>query len=211
MGEQKQMKNILFFTLLFMLVAPNIANTLHGEASPQSVITVRLADPKDLDAILALDVSISEYFVPLLLEYPEFEGKKEAVVKLLDDEIESDITWFASCIALEKQQRLYVAEENTKIVGFVASHLQDDTIVVIDLVLIDERYRGKGIGRKLMQSCIQTFPQASMCMLVVLANNEAAQAAYKKMGFVLMDEKPLFVQEKYPEPRYICYSLSLSS
>jgi ribosomal protein S18 acetylase RimI-like enzyme len=201
------MKHILFFTLLFTLTASNISYALHGAAFPQSAITVRLASPADLESILALDISVSEYFVPLLLQYPEFEGSKEAVVKLLDDEIESDITWFASCIALENQQRLYVAEDNAAVVGFVASHLQDDAIVVIDLVLIDEKYRGKGIGKKLMQSCIETFPQASTCMLIVLANNVLARAVYEKMGFILMDQKPLFAQEKYPEDRYICYSL----
>lgn len=187
-----------------------ICKSLHIAASQKSSIAIRLASPEDLDAILALDISLSEYFVPLLLQYPEFEENKEAVVKLLDDEVESDTIWFASCIALENQQRLYVAQDDMAIVGFAACHLQDNTIVVIDLVLIDAYYRGKGIGKQLIKSCIEAFPQASTCMLVVLDNNELARIAYEKMGFVLMDEKPLFVQEKYSEPRYICYSLSLN-
>ncbi len=204
------MKMYSFYFFIALFCVSSFSGGIDAIASHQSAISVRLASPEDLDAILALDISISdEYFVPLLKQYPEFEGKEQDVIKLLDDEVESDITWFASCIALEKQQRLYVAHNDATIVGFAACHLQDDTMVVIDLLLIDAPYRGRGIGKQLITSCIQTFPQASTCMLVVLDKNESARIAYQKMGFILMDEKPLFVQEKYPEARYICYMLSL--
>jgi len=199
----------VFFVFLFIIININAMFESQPVRSCQSCFSMRLASPEDIDAIMALDISISEeYFKPLLLQYPEFEGKEQDVIKLLADEVESDITWFASCIALEKQQCLYVADNNTAIVGFVACHQQDDVIVVIDLLMIDKNCRGKGTGKQLIKSCIQTFPRASTCMLVVLDNNQLARTAYEKMGFVLMDEKPLFVQEKYPESRYICYSLS---
>lgn len=190
---------ISFFCCIVILSAISAINTLEG-------MHIRLALPEDMNAIMALDSNISEeYFKPLLLQYPEFEEKIEEVEKLLDDEIENDVPWFTSCIALEKKQRLYVAQDDELIVGFAACHQQDDAMVVIDLLMIDSSYRGKGIGRQLITSCMYAFPHISICMLVVLDNNQLARIAYEKMGFILMDEKPFFVREKYPESRYICY------
>lgn len=196
--EERDMR-INLYSFIIMLLFP-IVTILKG-------VHVRLALSEDMDAIMALDISISEeYFKPLLLQYPEFKEKIEEVEKLLNDEIESDVPWFTNCIALEKQQRLYVAQDGEAIVGFAVCHQQDDTTMVIDLLMIDPSYRGKGIGRQLITASIQAFPQPSTCIIVVLDNNTLARAVYEKMGFILMDKKPLFVQEKYPEPRYICYA-----
>lgn len=203
------MKYIKLLSLFLITHVISAHELQHPISSNQSIFSVRLALPEDMNAIMALDIAISEeYFKPLLLQCSEFEGNGQAVEKLLADEVENDITWFASCIALEKQQRLYVAYDDTNIVGFVACHQQDDSIMVIDLLMIDAHYRGKGIGKQLINFCIQAFPDVSKCVLVVLDNNQLARTVYEKMGFVLMDEKPLFLQGKYPESRYICYSLS---
>jgi len=196
------MRNNVFYCIVIAF-AFSVITILEG-------IHVRLALPEDMDGVMALDINISEeYFKPLLLQHPDFENKEEEVEKLLDDEIENDIPWFTSCIALEKQQRLYVAQDGEAIVGFAVCHQQDDTTMVIDLLMIDPVYRGKGIGRQLITASIQAFPQASTCIIVVLDNNTLARAVYEKMGFILMDKKPLFVQEKYPEARYICYCSSM--
>jgi ribosomal protein S18 acetylase RimI-like enzyme len=205
----KMYSSYLFITLFCVPICSALDAT-QCAASHKSRFSIRLATIEDLKPIIALDTTISyEYFKPLLLHYPEYEGKEQDVEKLLADEIEADITWFTSCISMEKQQRLYIACDDTTLVGFVACHKQNDTIVVIDLLMIEAGYRGKGIGKQLVQTCIQTFPEASSCMLVVLDNNKPARAIYERMGFVLMDEKPLFVQEKYPESRYLCYYLPL--
>lgn len=198
------------FTTLFCVTAFSFLEAMHVAVFHKSYASVRLASAEDLKAIIELDVRISdEYFKPLFLQYSEFEGKEQDVEKMLSDEVESDTVWFTSCIAMEKEQRLYVAYNDTTPVGFVACHKQDDTIVVIDLLMIDASCRGKGVGKQLIQTCVQTFPKVSACMLVVLDKNKQACVAYEKIGFVLMDEKPAFVREKYPAPRYLCYSLSL--
>ncbi len=173
----------------------------------ESLITIHEASSNDLESILALDASISyEYFKPLFLLYPEYEGKEHEVEKLLAAELETDATWFADCIAMKDDQRLFMARHDN-CVGFVACHKQDGTIVVIDLLMIDAAYRAKGIGKQLIKTCINAFPEASTCMLVVLDKNLQACAAYEKIGFVLITEKPAFMQEKYPNPRYLCYRL----
>jgi ribosomal protein S18 acetylase RimI-like enzyme len=185
----------LFFTLL-----------LYPVNTHPIPLVARLATFQDMDALIALDETISkDYFIPLLLEHAEFNGKKEEVEKVLATEVESDKLWFVRCIGGEKNQRLFVAEYNNIITGFAVSHLQDDSIVVIDLLLIDQHHRSKGIGKKLIASSIEEFPQASFCMLIVLDNNKDARIAYEKMGFVLMNQKPFFFEEKYPEPRYLSY------
>ena len=178
-----------------------------AHSSYKSTISINLGSTDDLPAILALDVAISyEHFKPIFLLYPEYDGKEYEVEKMLAAEVETDATWFADCLAMIDQQRLFVAYDENDYVGFVACHQHDNSIVVIDLLMVNEECRGKGIGKQLIQTCIKTFPQASTCMLVVLDKNEQACAAYERMGFVVT-EKPEFMQKKYPKPRYICYRL----
>lgn len=204
----KDMHSLCFIIMLFCVTTSSFLDATATTAH----MYVRLASMNDMEAIIALDTAISyEHFTPIFLQYPEFEGKEQDVQKMLADEVEADTTWFTNCIAMVDDQRLYVAYDDTTLVGFVACHKQDDTIVVIDLLMIDAECRGKGIGRQLIQACIQTFPEISACMLVVLDKNRQACAAYEKMGFVLMTERPSFIQEKYPEARYLCYGLAFIS
>ena len=196
---------------ILILVLLNIY-FFYATASQKSNVAVRLASLEDLKAIIALDSNIStDHFKPIFLQYPEFKDKESEVERILADELETDMTWFTSCIAMEKQQCLYVALHDATPVGFAACHKEDDTTVVIDLMLIHANYRGKGIGKQLIKSSLQTFPKTSTCMLVVLDKNQQARTSYEKMGFTLMDRKPSFVQKKYPESRYLCYSLFLNA
>jgi ribosomal protein S18 acetylase RimI-like enzyme len=199
-----------FFTTLFCVQIFNFLDATQSVVSHKSRVSVRLATVEDLKAIVALHATIGyEYFKPLFLQYPEYAGKEEDAEKRVAYEVETDTILFTSCISMENQQRLYVAYDDTTLVGFVACHKQNDTIVIIDRLMIEAGYRGKGIGKQLIQTCIQTFPEASTCMLVVFDKNKPACAVYEKMGFVLMDEKPPFVQEEYSESCYLCYSLLL--
>ncbi len=202
---------ILRLLFLFcILFTPRILYCIEllGETNNTSY-SIQLASFADLESIMALDIAISyEYFKPLFLQYPEFEGKENEVEKMLADEIETDNLWFADCIAMKEYQRLFIACQNNNCVGFVACHRQDAAIIVIDLLMIAAENRGKGIGKQLIHTCILAFPEASTCMLIVLDKNKQACDVYEKIGFILMNEKPSFVQEKYSHPRYICYQWS---
>jgi ribosomal protein S18 acetylase RimI-like enzyme len=193
----------LISAMQFVNASSDIINT--------SFITIHRALADDLVKIIELDAEIShEYFKPLFLQYPEYQGKEHEVEKMLAAEVETDALWFADCIAMKDiNQRLFIARYLGRCIGFIACHRQDDTIAVIDLLMIDAPYRGKGIGKQLIQICIEAFPEATTCMLVVLDKNEQARISYEKMGFALMVERPSFVQEKYPKPRYLCYRLRL--
>lgn len=167
---------------------------------------IHYATLHDLQDILSLDATISdEYFIPLLLLYPEYENNQQRAKDFLDAELEKDKVWLAECIAMKDEQRLFIVRENNACVGFVACHKQDNTIVMIDLLFIDACYRNKGIGKALIERCIQEFPEAGSCMLVVIDKNESARKAYEKIGFVLVADRPSFVEDKYPKPYYLCY------
>ena len=171
---------------------------------------IRLASPEDLKALLELDRVISdEYFKPLLLQYPEYNADIGEVERILTEELEKDIRWFPGCIALKKDQRLYLAHLGATLVGFVVCHKQDESIVVIDLLMIDGSYRGRGISKRLIQTALDTFSGVLTCMLVVLDKNMQARAVYEKIGFSMMVEKPAFVQEKYSASRFLCYSMPI--
>jgi ribosomal protein S18 acetylase RimI-like enzyme len=186
----------------------HLTHATQSEVARISDLCVRLASPEDLGVLLEFDCKITdEYFKPLLLQYPEYHADTNEVERILAEELEKDIHWFPDCIARQKDQRLYVAHLGTTFVGFVVCHKQDESIVVVDLLMIDGSYRGQGIGRRLIQTAIETFPEASTCMLVVLDKNIQARAAYEKIGFSVMVEKPAFFQEKYSAPRFLCYSM----
>lgn len=187
-----------------------VVHAAQSEMSRASDVSIRLASHEDLDALLELDCKISdEYFKPLLLQYPEYNANVDEVERILTEELEKDIHRFPDCIALKKNQRLYVAYLDAVLVGFVVCHKQDESIVVIYLLMIDASCRGQGIGKQLIQMAIRAFPEALTCMLVVLDKNIQARAAYEKIGFSVMAEKPTFVQEKYSAPRFLCYSMPI--
>src|SRR5579872_657885 len=162
----------------FSLVMLSFFISIWVKASENNII-FRLASHDDLEVILILDAVVSyEYFKPLLLLDSEYEGNDRKVEEFLDDELETDVIWFKDCIAMKDQQRLLVLLYQGKCVGFVAFHNQDETILVIDLLMIHSKHRGKGFGRKMIERCIQEFPQVTTCMLIVLDKNMLARAAY---------------------------------
>jgi len=197
--------------IIFSIItgSSHVVHAAEGEIACVSGLSIRLASPEDLKALLELDCIISdEYFKPLLLQYPEYDV--HAVEQLLAEEIKKDTHWFPGCIAMEKDQRLYTAYVGATLVGFVVCHKQDESVLVIDLLMIDAPCRGQGIGKRLIQTALHAFSDMSMCMLVVLDKNMRARAAYEKIGFSVMAEKPVFVQEKYSASRFLCYSMPVS-
>lgn len=54
-------------------------------------------------------------------------------------------------------------------------------------VCIDEKYRGKGIGKLLMSHCVDEYG-AENIHLDVISSNNAAVALYKKFGFKIQNE-----------------------
>ena len=89
-----------------------------------------------------------------------------------------------------------VAEENERIIGFVYGYFRDiptavlDTwgvskVATIELLVVNPKYRKKGIGKLLLESLIDTFRQSGSNMIGLTCPIEAenARQLYEKLGF----------------------------
>lgn len=76
----------------------------------------------------------------------------------------------------------YVLIVDKNIIGFI--HIQQliDEVDIIDVV-VDEEYRRKGYGKKLVEFVIHSNP-GKRIILEVSVNNKAAIGLYNKLGFI---------------------------
>lgn len=81
----------------------------------------------------------------------------------------------------------YVYLDNLNVVGFIHIQLTCDELSVIDVV-VDPRYRRKGIGKELMEYVISKYNHKRI-ILEVAANNTSAIKFYKSLGFVKFSER----------------------
>ena len=82
--ERMKIHSCYFFATLFCVQTFNSLDATQFAISHTSCLSVRLATIEDLKPIIALDTTISyEYFKPLFLQYPEYEGKERDVEKML--------------------------------------------------------------------------------------------------------------------------------
>ena len=86
----------------------------------------------------------------------------------------------------------FVWEENRQICGYVGLILPDDGEIA--LIAVDEKFRRKGIGEKLLVKAMQTAKEkgAQNVFLEVRTSNLSAQGLYKKVGFI-----PIAIRKKY--------------
>lgn len=161
--------------------------------------TIRYAENTDLDSIIMLDRAVSwEYFKPLLLEYNPDE---KSIDRGLEEELAHDGKIFLKAVNFQKDRRLKVACRDDEVVGFVSFSKRLD-LLYIDLLMIDRKWRGCGIGKSLLNAVYGEFLGVNQMTLLVLKNNISARAFYEKYGF-FEDEIPEWV---HPSDRYsYCY------
>lgn len=78
----------------------------------------------------------------------------------------------------------FVALENGRVVGTAMATLLGDTCATVNMVIVDETMRGRGLGRKLMQAAVDAAEQRE-CRLVATAEG---LPLYEKMGFAACGE-----------------------
>ncbi|HET6227656.1 MAG TPA: GNAT family N-acetyltransferase [Bacteroidia bacterium] len=85
----------------------------------------------------------------------------------------------------------FIAEENNRIVGgggiFPTDGLPADTCELVKMYLLPEM-RGKGVGKSLIQTCLQFAKQAGYKRIYLETMNELSKAVkiYEKTGFELL-------------------------
>lgn len=94
---------------------------------------------------------------------------------------------------LVKNEEIYVAKLQNEIVGYVIFNIKEKENpsmryrkqLNIDAICVDEKYRGKGIGTKILES-VKEIAKSKECTdlyLTVNQENENAIKAYEKFGF----------------------------
>ena len=88
-----------------------------------------------------------------------------------------------------------VLREGGNFIGFVAYYMKNFFIGSVLFLDIKPEFRGKGYAQKLMRYAIDELKKqgASIITLVTRTENHAAQAVYKKMGFVQTLEEDGYV------------------
>jgi len=78
-----------------------------------------------------------------------------------------------------------VAYDGELLVGFVALHIHSITLAEIRSLVVRDSYRGKGIGKKLIQNCIDEGNNLELQELLVLTYK---QALFEKFGFKVIEK-----------------------
>jgi ribosomal protein S18 acetylase RimI-like enzyme len=69
-----------------------------------------------------------------------------------------------------------------KDVGYLETFLQGDSLKIENLIL-DPAFRGKGIGRKILEETINSAPASVRKFLLNVLSNNPSQNLYKRLGF----------------------------
>jgi len=78
-----------------------------------------------------------------------------------------------------------VVYDNDELVGFVALHIHSITLAEIRSLVVKDTYRGKGIGKKLIQSCITEGKNIELEELLVLTYK---QSLFEKFSFEVIEK-----------------------
>ena len=93
---------------------------------------------------------------------------------------------------IDKGGRIFVAIKDGVAVGCAALLKMDDGGYEVAKMTVSEALRGSGLGRLLMQRCIEAGAEMGATRLYLETNSSLAPALglYRAMGFVDMDAQP---------------------
>jgi DNA-binding MarR family transcriptional regulator/N-acetylglutamate synthase-like GNAT family acetyltransferase len=141
----------------------------------QSNVTIRSFQPGDVGYVAHLHGRLYEktYKFGQMFEYYVMKGLTEFMINTDGGE-------------------LWVAEVNGEIVGSIAITKYSDTIAQLRWFVLDERYQGMGIGKRLMETAIhfcqkQNYQHVFLWTVSIL---NTARHLYQKYHFTLTEEKP---------------------
>lgn len=97
-------------------------------------------------------------------------------------------------------KKIYIAEINNKIAGFVIIQTVGTFKGYIQTICVSEEFRGKGIGKKLLQFCENTILKYSPNIFICVSSfNKGAAKLYYDFGFKFVGELDNFVKEGFTE------------
>jgi ribosomal protein S18 acetylase RimI-like enzyme len=87
-------------------------------------------------------------------------------------------------------------DEGNTILGLVTARRQGDDEVMIDRLYVSPQYQRKGIGTKLLEESIVSFPGTKRLLVEVEEQNKKGLSFYQKLGFKQISRKEESVQDE---------------
>lgn len=105
-------------------------------------------------------------------------------------------------MAIFESEVCLVAILHQKIIGFgrVIFSSEKHVVNIRDFV-VDEKFRGNGIGAKLFKKLLRSFEDRNVTQVRVKTSSPAATAIYKKFGFFRKRGQKFFIKN-YPVKKY---------
>ncbi|MGM0397060.1 MAG: GNAT family N-acetyltransferase [Bacillota bacterium] len=90
------------------------------------------------------------------------------------------------------REKIWIVEESGRNVGVIAIAYVDDDTAQLRWFLLEEDYRGKGIGNKLMETAVDFSMAAGYGKIILwtVSQLDAARHLYRKFGFQIMEQIP---------------------
>lgn len=126
-------------------------------------------------------------FEPVFASFRSILGEEiYTVAQAHEDEAQGE--YLRSLLASESEWKVYAAEVNRTIVGFVSAQFNQKTKVgEIGLNAVHPDYAGQGVGTKMYDFVIEKMKQAGMRVATVETGGDPSHAparrAYEKAGF----------------------------
>lgn len=140
---------------------------------------IRKATPNDIDAITALNSQLADYHH--LIDTYYRPGSETA--PLFKDQLS---------FIIQKENITVIVAETDKIIGYAIGVIEPaktfvtpDEVGKISHTFVEEKYRGQGIGRKMVDTLIYWFSQEGVTHveLSVDSRNESGVKAWQSLGF----------------------------
>ncbi len=97
-------------------------------------------------------------------------------------------------------KEVYVIRINSVIAGFVILQIDGSFKGYIQTICINENYRGKGLGKKLLTFCEERILKISPTIFICVSSfNTRALQLYTDFGFKIIGELPNFIKEGFTE------------
>jgi len=108
-----------------------------------------------------------------------------------------------------EQFALLVCDEDDTVRGGIAFHWENaPRRIFADYLYLDDRLRGGGFGRRLMEELIEYAQARGASRIDLTTNTFQAPGFYLKLGFVITEEKPA-PKPLCPQNIHYCLSLDL--
>lgn len=166
--EQNGFSRVEISVLYEKKISNNVANTVAATS-----FQFRFAVPMDEEETAALSARS--------MEYSRFH-RDPKIGKKIADRLKGE--WARNYFKGTRGNQMVVATNTSnEIIGFLQLVKKSKTLI-IDLVGVDERVRGKGVARGMVQYAIAENPGFENIQAGTQSNNPASTQFYQKMGFV---------------------------